>query len=37
MTDKVKIIPMGEQHLDETAELLVRSFMNLNNIWKQYD
>ena len=37
MTDSVHITAMEEQHFEETAELLVRSFMILNNIWKQHN
>jgi hypothetical protein len=28
---------MGEQHLEQSADVLTRSFLNLNDIWKKYN
>jgi len=37
MTERVYVTDMREQHVDQVADLLVKSFMTLNNIWKKHD
>lgn len=37
MSDQVCVLELTEQYLEETAALLVRSFLSLNDIWKQYN
>jgi hypothetical protein len=37
MTDNVQITFMTEEHFEAATDLLVRSFMTLNPIWKKYN
>ena len=37
MTDRVEIRELTEQHLEQTADVLVRSFLALNSIWKKHN
>lgn len=37
MAEKVVVTDMREHHVDQVADLLVKSFMTLNNIWKKHN
>lgn len=36
MTDRIEVRELTEQHLEQTADVLVRSFLALNSIWKKH-
>lgn len=36
MTNEVYVAEFMEQHLDQAADVLTRSFLELNTIWKNY-
>ena len=37
MAERVFVTDMREHHVEPVADLLVKSFMTLNNIWKKHD
>lgn len=37
MSNEAYITDMTEQHLEQATDLLVRSFLTLNSIWKKYN
>jgi hypothetical protein len=37
MAERVYVTDMREHHVDQVADLLVKSFMTLNNIWKKHN
>jgi len=37
MSDNVYITEFTEQHLEPATDVLVRSFVTLNDIWKKYN
>lgn len=37
MSDNVYITEFTEQHLEPATDVLVRSFLTLNDIWKKYN
>ena len=36
MQEEVRFVEMREDHLDGAARVLTRSFLELNDIWKEY-
>lgn len=37
MSEHVYITEMTEHHVEQTTDVLVRSFLSLNSIWKKYN
>lgn len=35
--DKIEIGELREEHVDQTADVITRSFLGMNDIWKSYN
>jgi len=37
MNDNIEVVALKSQHVDQAADVLTRSFLGLNDIWKKYN
>jgi hypothetical protein len=35
--DKIEIEELREEHVDQTADIISRSFLGMNDIWKSFN